>query len=121
MLPVAALAVAGVGAFLLLRKAPRLALTDGSGDFSTKPLSPPGAFTTTEGILPGDCILAVNGAAGLNIPGVPAGDSTPLKVGAVSTRTVIALSLDPRAPAGQAITVPVGAIVGSGDCSVGFA
>lgn len=122
-IPIMAVAALGGAAFFLLRK-PRLALTDGSGTFSTTPLLPPGAFTTVQGILPGDCILVVSGAAGFTVPGVPAGEATPFKVGAVSGAggtTVLARSLDPRAPQDQAFTVPAGAIIGSGDCAVGFA
>lgn len=118
------LAAVGAVGFALFGKKKTLTTTTGQEFTPTTEDLQLGGFKTAEGILGGDCIFAKQGAAGFSVPGVPAGESTPLKVissGGASARSVFAESIDPRVPPGTQTTVPVGAISGAGDCAVGFA
>lgn len=114
----AAAIAAGVAIFR--RKTPPVLVGTTGTSFATQP-----AFTTglpsAEGILVGDCVVAVQGQAGFTVPGdVPKGENTFLKVtsspGAGGT-AVQAISIDPRVtPAGAAFVVPTQAISGAGEC-----
>lgn len=78
-----------------------------------------GPFKSGEGFLLGDCFIATNGQAGFNVGSVPPGDEilfVVIEAGSASSNTLFGRSLDVP---GLTVRVPVGAIVGGGDCGVG--
>lgn len=117
----AAAAAVAVTAIALKAKANVAFITTTTGlTVPTAPAGPTGTFTDAAALGAGDCLFAEVGVAGFALSGVPKGQQTPMRVtqslGAGSP-VVQALSLDPRAPQGVPVNVPVAAIIGAGDCS----
>lgn len=123
----ASVATVGIGAFFFFRTPPlgRTLVTTTGQTFttSTDPFNL-GQFVSALDIDVGDCIMVKNGVNGVDLPGVPAGENSPMKVtssaGAGST-TVTAVSIDPRSVANTARTIPVVAIsVVNPECAQAF-
>lgn len=124
----ASLAGSALVAYLLLRKKPvplgttLVATTGQTFVTSDAPLNL-GAFKDASNFDTDTCLLVKSGVAGFTVPGIPAGENTPMRVFSIATATAIvvqALALDPRVPANTILQVPVAAIAGAGDCSTGF-
>jgi hypothetical protein len=80
-----------------------------------------GGLPNAEGLLEGDCLVAVQGQAGFSVgAGVPMGENTTMQItssGGKSATSVTAVSIDPRVANRSPLVVPTRAISGGGDCA----
>lgn len=111
------LAAIGGAVALLLRKT---AETDfeRTPAFTGLPAAAVAQIAQDEGL----CLVAVNGAAGFKVSGIPNGENVLLQIVQPARSDgsgITAVPIDPRLPPGlPAMQVPAGAVSGGGDCDI---